>query len=87
MQLPALEKEAKNLRFIHPAQSGPDYRDWPIIKPTAQNDFEIKEAHYLARCGMKWPCSNQDNTLLGSIQKAKTLLPGRNSFSSIKTIE
>src|SRR6476469_1971337 len=46
LRLMAMEKEVKKLRLLRPAQSGFDYRDWPILKPIAQNDFEIKEAHW-----------------------------------------
>ncbi|MES1214041.1 MAG: SOS response-associated peptidase family protein [Bacteroidota bacterium] len=47
IRLMGIEKELKNLRLNRPAQSGFDYRDWPIIKPIAGGkDFEIKEAHW-----------------------------------------
>jgi putative SOS response-associated peptidase YedK len=47
IRLMAIEKELKNLRLSRPAQSGFDYKDWPIIKPIyGKKDFEIKEVHW-----------------------------------------
>jgi hypothetical protein len=43
----AIEKELKNLQLLRPAQSGFDYRDWPIIVPIyGGKDFEIKNVHW-----------------------------------------
>lgn len=47
LRLMAQEKEIKKLRLWRPAQSGFDYRDWPIIKPTGdKKDFVINEVHW-----------------------------------------
>ncbi|TAL43559.1 MAG: SOS response-associated peptidase [Chitinophagaceae bacterium] len=47
IRLMGIEKELKNLRLNRRAQSGFDYRDWPIIKTLpGGKDFEIKEAHW-----------------------------------------
>lgn len=46
IRLMAIEKELKNLKLSRPAQSGFDYKDWPIIKPIGKNDFEIKNVHW-----------------------------------------
>ncbi|MBL7745315.1 MAG: SOS response-associated peptidase family protein [Chitinophagaceae bacterium] len=47
IRLIAIEKELKNLRINRPAQSGFDYRDWPVIKPIfGKKDFEIVNMHW-----------------------------------------
>jgi putative SOS response-associated peptidase YedK len=47
IRLMAIEKELKNLQLNRPAQSGFDYRDWPIIVPiNGGKDFEIKNVHW-----------------------------------------
>ena len=47
IRLMGIEKEIKNLRLNRPAQSGFDYKDWPIIKPTYNStDFIIKNVHW-----------------------------------------
>lgn len=44
IRLKQLEKELR--LFNKPLQSGFDYSDWPIIKPLANNDWEITNAHW-----------------------------------------
>src|SRR5690349_11736462 len=47
IRLKSIEKELKNLTLNRPAQTGFDYRDWPIIKPTYdKKDIEIKNVHW-----------------------------------------
>jgi putative SOS response-associated peptidase YedK len=47
IRLMAIEKELKNLQLNRPAQSGFDYRDWPILVPIeGGKDFEIKNVHW-----------------------------------------
>jgi putative SOS response-associated peptidase YedK len=47
IRLMGIEKEIKNLQLSRPAQSGFDYKDWPIIQPLAGGtDFEIQLSHW-----------------------------------------
>lgn len=47
IRLKGIEKELRNLKLNKPAQSGFEYKDWPIIKPLdGGKDFEIKMTHW-----------------------------------------
>jgi putative SOS response-associated peptidase YedK len=48
IRLMAIEKEIRNLLFLNrPAQSGFDFRDWPVIVPIQNGtDIEIKLMHW-----------------------------------------
>lgn len=47
LRLKSIEKELRGLNLVRPVQDGFDYRDWPIVKPTAdRKSFEITQAHW-----------------------------------------
>jgi putative SOS response-associated peptidase YedK len=70
IRLMAIEKELKNLQLNRQAQSGFDYRDWPILVPVdGGNDFEIKNVHW-----EYIPAFIHDETDLAEARKMNTWL-------------
>lgn len=82
IRLLAIEKELKNLKLNRPAQSGFDYKDWPIIKPIyGKQDIEIVNVHW-----EYIPPSIQDEFALKDARKSFTWLnaKGENLFVNEK---